>query len=290
MRPGGSKRAGTARAHLLVAAALSGLLGSLAVAGPGRAESAEKRILLEQGERVYSIHCVGCHGLAGDGRGPAAEMLIVKPRDFTSGIFKFRSTPNGSLPTDEDLYRTITRGVNRTSMPEWSMLPDRERFALVEYVKTFSPRWTQEAPGVPIFIPQPPAWLGSPESVARGRLLYEGLECGRCHGPDGRGDGPSALSLQPDEWGQPQRPFNFTKGALKSGASPQDVYRTFMTGLNGTAMPSYAEIFDQPDGENILTDDAWNLVSFILSLRTAPASTARAAAAPGSAPGKEPKP
>ena len=63
-----------------------------------------------------------------------------------------------------------------------------------------------------------------------------------------------------------------------------------MTGLNGTAMPSYAEIFDQPDGENILTDDAWNLVSFILSLRTAPASTARAAAAPGSAPGKEPKP
>jgi len=81
------------------------------------------------------------------------------------------------------------------------------------------------------------------------------------------GDGPSARTLPADTWGNPQKPFNFTKGRLKSGAEPQDVYRTFMTGLNGTAMPSYEDIFASPDGENIKDGDAWNLVSFVLSLR-----------------------
>lgn len=220
-----------------------------------------------QGERVYVTYCVGCHGEKGDGKGPAADMLIVKPRDFTKGLFKFRSTPTGTLPTDEDLYRTITRGVNRTSMPEWSLLPDRERFAVVEYVKGFYPDWSKRGSGHSIYIPPVPADLGSPQSIARGRQLYEMLECGRCHGPEGLGDGPSAKTLAPDEWGNPQKPFNFTKGALKSGGAPQDVYRTFMTGLNGTAMPSYAEIFDNPDGDSIKPGDAWNLVSYVLSLR-----------------------
>ncbi len=57
-------------------------------------------------------------------------------------------------------------------------------------------------------------------------------------------------------------------GWLKSGPSPKDIYRTFMTGVGGTAMPSYADIFGEPDGENIKDGDAWNLVSYVLSLRT----------------------
>ena len=223
---------------------------------------------LHHGKVLYSTYCVGCHGEAGDGKGPAAAMLIVKPRDFTSGLYKFRSTPNGQLPTDADLMRTITKGVNRTSMPEWSLLPERERMALVQYVKSFYPGFKEVGPGHPIYIPAPPATRGSPESIARGRQLYEMLECGRCHGPKGLGDGPSAATLAPDSWGNPQKPFNFTKGALKSGAAPEDVYRTFMTGLNGTAMPSYADVFDEPDGENVKPGDAWNLVSYVLSLRT----------------------
>lgn len=222
---------------------------------------------LHHGKALYATYCIGCHGEGGDGKGVAAAMLIVKPRDFTSGLFKFRSTPNGQLPTDADLLRTITNGVNRTSMPEFSLLPARQRMALVQYVKSFYPGFKEIGPGHPIYIPAPPATLGSPESIARGRQLYEMLECGRCHGPTGLGDGPSAATLAPDSWGNPQKPFNFTKGALKSGATPEDVYRTFMTGLNGTAMPSYADVFDEPDGENVKPGDAWNLVSYVLSLR-----------------------
>jgi cytochrome c oxidase cbb3-type subunit 2 len=216
---------------------------------------------------LYDRYCAGCHGTAGDGAGPAAAMLLVKPRDFTKGVFKFRSTAAGMLPTDDDLFRTITRGVNRTSMPEWELLPERERWALVAVVKRFFPDWQAQGDGTPIPIPSPPSDLDTPARVARGRLVYDGLECAACHGAAGRGDGPSAATLAPDAWGNPQKPFNFTKGALKSGGAPGDVYRTFMTGLNGTAMPSYYDIFAAPDGEYIQEGDAWNLVAYVRSLR-----------------------
>jgi cytochrome c oxidase cbb3-type subunit 2 len=233
----------------------------LAAASPAAAAD------LEAGRVVYARYCAGCHGVAGDGAGPAAPMLLVKPRDFTKGVFKFRSTAAGSLPTDADLFRTITRGVNRTSMPEWELLPERERWALVAVVKSFVPDWDARGAGTPIAIPPSPPDLESAEHVARGRVVFETLECGTCHGPEGRGDGPSAKTLAPDAWGNPQMPFNFTKGKLKSGGSPEDVYRTFMTGLNGTAMPSYYDIFAEPDGEYIKPGDAWSLVAYVRSLR-----------------------
>lgn len=232
------------------------------------------------GAAVYARYCAGCHGASGNGAGPAAPMLITKPRDFTTGLFKFRSTPAGTLPTDVDLFRTITRGVYRTSMPEWSLLPERERWALVTYVKEFYPQWADRGAGEPIFVPHAPADLASPARIARGREVYVLLECATCHGEQGRGDGPSAATLSPDAWGNRQRPFDFTQGRLKSGGAPEDVYRTFMTGLNGTAMPSYADIFATPDGENIREGDAWNLVAYVLSLR-APAAQHATAALPG---------
>lgn len=231
--------------------------------GPARGDDA----LVSEGRQLYERYCMGCHGIAGDGQGAAAPMLLTKPRDFRKGTFKFRSTAAGTLPTDDDLYRTITRGVNRTSMPEWSLLPERSRRALVAYVKTFVPDWAERGPGPIVPIPVRPATLSSPEAIARGKVVYGLLECSTCHGAEGRGDGPSAKTLEPDTWGNPQHPFNFTSGRLKSGGDPEDVYRTFMTGLNGTAMPSFEDIFAQPDGESIKDGDAWALVSYVLSLR-----------------------
>ena len=229
--------------------------------------SAQYDRMLIQGKRVYEKYCIGCHGADGDGQGSAADMLIVKPRDFTSGIYKFRSTPSGTLPTDEDLYKTITRGVFRTSMPRHTLVPEQERVAVVQYIKSFSDRFSTEGPGEPIVVPNPPESLGTVASAERGRTVYDLLECGNCHGATGQGDGPSSKTLVADAWGNPQKPFNFTRGWLKSGPTPKDVYRTFMTGINGTAMPSYADIFANPDGEYIKDGDAWHLISYILSLR-----------------------
>ncbi|MCC7265034.1 MAG: cytochrome c [Candidatus Latescibacteria bacterium] len=256
-------RAGRRPLQVLVAACILGAVSWSAAQAP---ETQRQRLEVE-GKEVYLRHCAGCHGEKGDGKGPAAAMLIVKPRDFTSGIFKFVSTPNGSLPTDEDLYKVITRGLYNTSMPEWSLLSEKERVGVVQYLKTFSPRWQQERPEAPIFVPEPPEWIDSPESVARGAEVYNNLQCAKCHGATGKGDGPSAAPLDPDVWGNPQKPFNFTRGRLKSGPSAKDIYRTFMTGVNGTAMPSYGDIFAEPDGEYIREGDAWHLISYTRSLR-----------------------
>ena len=72
--------------------------------------------LVEQGRSIYFRRCSFCHGLLGDGNGPAADYLDPRPRDFTLGTFKFRTTQSGELPTDEDLFRTVSRGLSGTGM------------------------------------------------------------------------------------------------------------------------------------------------------------------------------
>ena len=59
------------------------------------------------GKNVYETYCSGCHGLKGDGKGNAAAMLSVKPRNFVKAMYKFISTPKNTLPSDIDLHRTL---------------------------------------------------------------------------------------------------------------------------------------------------------------------------------------
>src|SRR2546427_258898 len=67
-----------------------------------------------------------------------------------------------------------------------------------------------------------------------------------CHGERGHGDGPSAPQLK-DETGLPIRPADLRYPArFKNGAQAIDVYRTLVTGLDGTPMPSYAGVFEDP--------------------------------------------
>ena len=211
--------------------------------------------LRELGREVFSDHCAGCHGARGDGAGRAATFLSPLPRDFTAGVFKFRSTPSGSLPTDGDLYRTVTRGVRWTAMPTWHEVPDKQRIAVVAYLKTFSKRWTEDAVEPPIPLPGPPK--ATPELVARGKALYAQAKCAECHGESGRGDGPSADTLQ-DDFQRPIRPADFTRGQHKAGASVTDLYRTMTTGLDGTPMPSFAD--SMSDAER------WAIAYYVLSL------------------------
>ena len=186
----------------------------------------DSRDLRTLGADVYAHRCVGCHGQRGDGNGPAATFLSPRPRDFTLGVFKFRSTPPGSLPTDGDLYRTVTDGVRGTAMPTWHELPDKERLAVVAFIKTFSSRWKNEPQGPAPAIAQPPR--ATTELVERGRELYRSAQCSECHGDgDQRND--------------------FTRGQLKSGSNVRDVFRTLTFGLDGSAMPSFADSMSEAE-------------------------------------------
>ena len=87
------------------------------------------------GKEVYERRCIGCHGVNGDGNGPAATFMYKhRPRNFHAAVFKFRLT-KGPMPTDGDLLRTITRGVRGTAMPPWHELPLEDRLAVIQYIK-----------------------------------------------------------------------------------------------------------------------------------------------------------
>ena len=211
--------------------------------------------LVALGREVYQSRCVGCHGVKGDGNGVAATFLQPRPRDFTVGVFKFRTTPSGSLPTDGDLYRTVTRGVRWTAMPTWHELPDKERLAAVAFIKTFSTRWKDETPEPTLQIGDPPK--PTPELLARGKDLYVKAKCFQCHGPGGKGDGPSADEMK-DLAGFPIRPADFTRGQFKGGSSVRDIFRTMSLGLDGTPMPSFADSMSEPE--------RWAISDYVLSL------------------------
>jgi len=174
-----------------------------------------------------------------------------------AATFKCRSTPTGTLPTDQDLFNAIERGFNNTNMPSWITLTDQNRVDLIAFIKTFSPRWKNEKAGDAISVPPEPK--PTVESIKHGQELFQKLECWKCHGQEGRGDGPSAATLT-DSNDQPIRPYNFAAGSrFKCGATNQDLYKIFMTGLDGTPMPSFADV--------IKPNDAWDLVHYLRTLQ-----------------------
>jgi len=213
----------------------------------------------EAGKQLYFRYCWGCHGFRGDGTGENAPYQNILPRDFVAAKYKCRSTPTGTLPTDKDLFDTLERGIVNSNMPSWITLTGQNRADLIAFIKTFSPRWLAEKPGDPIQIPpEPKLTLGS---IKRGAALFQKLECFKCHGQSGRGDGPSASTLT-DDSEQPIRPFNFAAGSrFKCGSSNEDLYRIFNTGLDGTPMPSFADV--------VKPDEAWDLVHYLRTLQVA---------------------
>ena len=205
----------------------------------------------------YRRYCAGCHGDLGDGEGENAVWLDPKPRNFTLATFKCRSTPSGTLPTDEDLYNTVGRGVQASNMPSWNPLSDQMRADLVAYVKHFSDRWKTEKAGATIEIPREPAVTA--DRVKAGQALFQKLECWKCHGVEGRANGPSADTLTDDQ-NRPIKPFNFhDQMRFKCGETNRDLYRIFMTGLDGTPMPSFMD--------NVKPDEAWDLVFYLRTLQ-----------------------
>jgi len=208
----------------------------------------------------YRRYCLVCHGELGDGNGESAPWLDPKPRDFTLAIFKCRSTPTGTLPTDEDLFDTIARGLDRSNMPPWNTFTRQERADLVAWIKHFSPRWQTEKPGTPIQIPPEPEV--TPERVKAGEDVFNRVQCWKCHGVEGKANGPSASTLQ-DDLGRPILAYNFAEGGrFKCGTTDADLYRIFMTGLDGTPMPSFAD--------NLKPDEAWDLVFYLRTLQPFP--------------------
>ena len=197
----------------------------------------------------------------GDGLGNAAYLLYPRPRDFTMGQFRLISTWDG-MPTDEDLFQTISRGMPGSAMPSWAHLSEESRWGLVHYVKTFSKRpvvvkashqpdqWGNGGSGV-LAVPAEPAYDAAAQARAS-ELYLKG--CAPCHGPTGRGDG---AQKQVDSKGYPTRPRDLTLGVVQGSPDPHSVYRHIVAGLPGSPMPQSGYLQG---------NDGWHLAHFVRSL------------------------
>ena len=227
----------------------------------------ENRYAREMGRLIYARACVWCHGAEGKGDGPAGWFIgrysAPRPRDFTTGSYKFRSTSSGDLPTDQDLFRTVSRGIPGY-MPSFNSLTEEERWQVIAYIKSFNPAFKEKrSPAIPMPAPPPSP---SDTGIEHGRTIYGQFGCQVCHGDNGLGDGPeSRAGHLRDTQDLRIAATNLTdRSAMKNGAGPQDMYRSIMTGLDGTPMPSYADQFAERESE------VWDLVWYLLSLSEKP--------------------
>jgi mono/diheme cytochrome c family protein len=240
---------------IIAAFGVSGMTG----VRPDRPRPAGPSEPMLNGRMYFDAACAPCHGHDGRGDGPASWNLRTKPRDLTRGVYKNRSTASGQLPTDQDIYRSLTAGIHGTSMPTFVQLDPAVKRALVVYLKQLSPRFSdpEEYPLDTVVLSQ--TISPSVSSMARGREIYLSMKCAECHGEYGRGDGPAAAT-QHDDDGRAVATTDLTnRSAYKFASSVRDVYRIFSTGLNGVPMPSYTN--------SLSNEDRWHLSNYVWAMQ-----------------------
>lgn len=247
-----------------------------------------ERAHLRHGAVVYERNCNRCHGVNGDGNGPAAPSMSPRPRNYLPGIFKFTSTTYGAKPLREDLLRTIRRGITGTSMPSFKLLPSRDQEAVVDYVLALTHRGELEAlladaaefdgqidlNEVPkmaetalarwvsarsqVVYPLSPMPIITADRVRAGKEAFLTKGCSKCHGEDGRGQTKENIGV--DSWGLPTKAADLTSGMLRGGTESLDIYRHIDSGINGTPMPGFRTSLQQEP------ETVWNLVAYVLYL------------------------
>jgi mono/diheme cytochrome c family protein len=216
---------------------------------------------LNLGYETYTLYCRACHGVGGDGHGPAAKGLRPPPRDFRQGTYKFVAVESGYLPSDQDLHRIIRGGLNGTAMLPWD-ISDQRLEAVIQYIKTFSERWQDEYEevGEPILSDGDPfGETRRAEAVEQGKKLYHALaQCNSCHpsyalygeiyqaGVELMGFGKADLGpnlytteLKDSDYGFKLQPPDFTFHSVRSGDDVGSLFRSIASGIGGTAMPTW---------------------------------------------------
>ncbi len=215
----------------------------------------------ENGAAIYAKRCIWCHGEEGDGSGPAAERLNPTPRDFTSAMYKIKTTAfDADFANDDNIYRMIRDGMPSTAMPGWSdILSEQEMWDLVLYVKTLAGLEEEELAAEMDYGTQIES---SPESIEKGKQLFlEGDRCAECHGKEGKGDAVKGLK---DDSGFRTWPRNLTKPwTFRASNDPKDIFARISTGIPGTQMPAFA---DPASEKGLNVEERWHVANYVNSL------------------------
>ena len=249
-----------AAARVLAAAGAAAVVGMIC-AHPASAQDPE------EGRIIYETWCAECHGVDGRGDGAAAARMLPRPRDFVQARYQVRTTANGELPTDDDLRAVLELGMPGTAMPSWLNLTDAEREDVIAYIKTLSVFFEDGVPAPMVFGNDTG---GGEDALASGQDVYQRLECWKCHGESGRGNGQSAPTLE--DWrDNPVRAADLTEPWMfNGGMGVEAIHTRFLTGLDGTPMPAYS---DALEGGVVTEEELWSLAHFVAAM--APAKSPR---------------
>lgn len=242
---------------------------------------------LNLGWETYNNYCMQCHGVLGDGQGPAAQGMVPAPRNFKSGLFKFGTVALGEMPTDADLQHIIRQGLNGTPMLPWD-ISDERLDAVVQYIKTFSPKWQTEKAGTPLEWTEDP-WgpqLAS-QAIEQGRKIYHGLaQCYTCHpsyastpeistyskevtgqGVESIRENPHLSVIQGSSYGHSYMPPDLTRHHLRSARTRPEIYRRLVVGVNGTTMPAWRGMLSVTGDKVEDEKNLWALAYYVESLQ-----------------------
>jgi mono/diheme cytochrome c family protein len=260
---------------------------------------------LAKGSIVYRRHCMHCHGVTGDGRGPTGPWVNPTPRDYRQGLFKFMSTDvrvSPRKPRRDDIRRTLEHGIEGTSMPSFSLLEEQEKEQLVSYVIHLSlrgecERYTMEplldGSGldgsvrdrvVDLVGNYLKAWASSnakgidpsaypykendsEASIRRGFKLFTDTR-GAASCINCHVDFGRQAPFRYDKWGTLVRPANLTAGVYRGGRRPIDLYWRIRGGIDPSQMPR-ADFDDKTANKDQWRDQAdpyWDLVNFVQAL------------------------
>ena len=122
-----------------------------------------------KGKEIFGVQCAACHGANGKGDGPAAVALNPKPRDFTSGYWKFGGTPS-------QVFHTLTHGSPGNSLAGFASVSIPDRWALVAYIRSLSPNRPEDTP-------ETLKITGMDKMLDQGPVLPAGQAGTKDHGP-----------------------------------------------------------------------------------------------------------
>lgn len=93
---------------------------------PGNADAPVSTESMNQGERIFQQNCAVCHGVHGEGNGPAAATLSPAPANF-----KLKQ------PNPDYLLQVLSEGIPGTAMPSWTQqISDPDRKALSSFIRS----------------------------------------------------------------------------------------------------------------------------------------------------------
>ncbi|HZY88981.1 MAG TPA: c-type cytochrome [Gemmataceae bacterium] len=257
---------------------------------------------LAAGSMLYRRHCLHCHGLDGDGRGPTGPWVSPHPRDYRQGKFKFMSTALAVAirkPRREDLVRTVRTGIDGSSMPSFSLLTEKELDQVVSYVIHLSLRGEVEFDTMKNILTNNgkdnleggeigehcdarlklflAGWAKS-DKVEEPRpypykddQLPESIQRGYALFTNTQGaascigchlDYGRQVPFRYDDWGTLVRPANLTTGVYRGGRRPIDLFWRIKLGVPPSQMPAADLKRDDAKG----TDEYWDLVNFVQAL------------------------